>query len=203
MIRVLLADDHALVRRGFRRLIEDESDMEVIAEASNGREAVEFARLHHPDVTVMDYAMPELDGLQATREILRDRADAVVLMLSMHADENYIRNAHNAGARGYVLKNAVDVDLAGAIRAVASGMRVGLSAAGPEQPDELSRLTARERQILELIAEGKATRDIALLLGVSVNTVAVHRTNLMKTLNIHRAPELVLYAIRKGLVSPK
>ena len=199
----MLVDDHALVRRGFRRLLEDEPDMQIVAEASNGREAVELARLHEPDVIVMDYSMPELDGLQATVEIRRQRPDAAVVMLSMHADESYQRNAFEAGARGYLFKNAAEVDLAGAIRDVAAGKTCGeLPRAAAGQRSDEPELTPRETQVLQLIAKGMSNREIASLLGLSVNTVSVHRNNLMHKMNVHRTAELVLYAIRKGLVSP-
>lgn len=201
MITVLLVDDHALVRRGFRRLLEDEQDIRVLGEAGNGREAVELAEKLRPEVVVMDYAMPELDGVQATHEIRRQLPATAVLMLSMHADENYRRNAMEAGASGYVLKNAIDVDLAGAIREVAAGKTWGLPERTAAETDE-EELTPREKQVLQLIAQGNSNRDIAALLGVSINTVSVHRNNLMHKMEVHRTAELVLYAIRKGLVSP-
>jgi len=203
MITVLLADDHVLVRRGFRRMLEDDSGIEVIAEASNGAEAVELAQKFRPTVIVMDYAMPGLDGVQATHEIRRHFPEARILILSMHADDNYIRNAIDAGAIGYMLKNAVDIDLAAAVRKIAGGEMVGVPA--PQRPaeDKYDDLTPREKQILQLIAQGNSNKDIAQLLGLSVNTVSVHRANLMDTLNIHRTAELVLYAIRRGIVSPR
>jgi DNA-binding NarL/FixJ family response regulator len=154
-----------------------------------------------PKVVVMDYAMPELDGVQATLEIRRQVPDTAVVMLSMHADENYQRNAIEAGARGYLLKSAVDLDLADAIREVAAGRTYGMVHDTPDG-DEHGELTPREKQILQLIAQGKSNKDIAYLLGLSVNTVSVHRNNLMHKMKIHRTAELVLYAIRKGLVSP-
>jgi DNA-binding NarL/FixJ family response regulator len=201
VITVLLADDHALVRRGFRRLLEDEPDIEVVGEAGDGNEAIALASELKPNVVVMDYAMPGLDGVQATNEICRQVPGTAVLMLSMHSDENYRRNAREAGALGYALKNAIDVDLPAAIREVASGRTHGFeldSAAA----DDGAELTPRERQILQLIAQGNSNKDIAALLGVSVNTVSVHRNNLMHKLDVHRTAELVMYAIRKGLVSP-
>lgn len=203
MITVLLADDHALVRRGFRRMLEDDPGIEVVAEASNGAEAVELAQKFRPTVIVMDYAMPGLDGVQATHEIRRHFPEARILILSMHADDNYIRNAIDAGAIGYMLKNAVDIDLAAAVRKIAGGEMVGVPA--PQRPteDKYDDLTPREKQILQLIAQGNSNKDIAQLLGLSVNTVSVHRANLMDTLNIHRTAELVLYAIRRGIVSPR
>lgn len=201
MIKVLLADDHALVRRGFRRLLEDEPDIEVVGEAGDGREAVELARRLTPDVAVMDYAMPELDGVQATLQIKRQSPAVAVLMLSMHGDENYKRNAREAGAHGYLLKNAADVDLPAAIRDVVSGKSIGFDRVAHKDEDG-SELTPRETEILRLIAQGKSNRDIAALLGLSVNTVSVHRNNLMHKTRVHRTAELVLYAIRKGLISP-
>ena len=202
MITVLLADDHALVRRGFRRMLEDDPDISVVGEASTGAEAVELACKLRPQIIVMDYAMPGLDGVQATHEIRRQVPESVVLMLSMHSDENYIRNAMDAGARGYMLKNA-DIDLPAAVKKVAAGQPIGLPVSSREPDDRYNELTPRERQILQLIAEGNSNKDIAAILNLSVNTVAVHRANLMDALNIHRTAELVLYAIRKGLVSPR
>lgn len=200
MITVVLVDDHVLVRRGFRRLLEDESDIEVLGEAGTGKEALSAVLELRPKVVVMDYAMPELDGVQATREIKRQAPDTSVLILSMHADDNYRRNAMAAGASGYVLKNALELELAQAIREVVNGGTPGL----PVEPmlEEGGDLTPRETQILQLIAQGNSNKDIASLLNLSVNTVAVHRNNLMQKLNLHRTAELVLYAIRRGLVSP-
>jgi DNA-binding NarL/FixJ family response regulator len=205
-ITVVLADDHALVRRGFRRILEDDDFINVVGEASNGVEAIQLAKDLKPKVVVMDLAMPELDGVQATKEILKHVPGTSVLVLSMHADDNYVRNALDAGARGYLLKNAVDVDLVGAIRAVAEGRRYlssGLKYPTGEKDDDLDRLTVRERQVLQLIAQGKSNKEIAALLDLSVNTVSVHRANLMEKMNIHRTAELVLFAIRKGLVAPQ
>jgi DNA-binding NarL/FixJ family response regulator len=205
-ITVVLADDHALVRRGFRKILEDDDFIKVVGEASNGVEAIQLAKDLKPKVVVMDLAMPELDGVQATKEILKHVPGTSVLVLSMHADDNYVRNALDAGARGYLLKNAVDVDLVGAIRAVAEGRRYlssGLKYPTGEKDDELDRLTVRERQVLQLIAQGKSNKEIAALLDLSVNTVSVHRANLMEKMNIHRTAELVLFAIRKGLVAPQ
>ncbi len=205
-ITVLLADDHALVRRGFRRILEDDEFIKVVGEASNGIEAIAMAEQLKPRVVVMDLSMPELDGVQATREIVKNVQGTSVLILSMHADDNYVRNALDAGAKGYLLKNAIDVDLVGAIKTVAQGRRYigsGLKYVTGEQDDELDRLTAREKQVLQLIAQGKSNKEIAALLELSVNTVSVHRANLMEKMNIHRTAELVLFAIRKGLVAPQ
>jgi DNA-binding NarL/FixJ family response regulator len=203
MITVLLVDDHILVRRGFRRMLEDEPDMQVVGEASTGTEAVELAAKLKPQVVVMDYAMPGLDGVQATIEIRHKVPESAVLMLSMHADDNYKRNALEAGAKGYLLKNAIDVDLASAIREIATGRTFGLPKPASGGDEEVFRqLTPREKQVLQLIAQGNSNKEIAGLLGLSVNTVSVHRANLMSALGVHRTAELVLYAIRKGLVSP-
>jgi DNA-binding NarL/FixJ family response regulator len=206
VITVLLVDDHSLVRRGFRRIIEDDEQLKVIGEASNGIEAIRQAYELKPTVVVMDLSMPELDGVQATKEIVKHLPDTAVLVLSMHAEDNYVRNALDAGAKGYLLKSAIDVDLVGAIRSVAEGQRFigsGLKYVSQDTDDELSRLTAREKQVLQLIAQGKSNKEIAALLDLSVNTVSVHRANLMEKMNIHRTAELVLFAIRKGLVVPQ
>lgn len=205
-ISVLLADDHSLVRRGFRRILEDDEGLNVVGEASNGVEAIRMSHELKPNVVVMDLSMPELDGVQATKEIVKHLPETAVLVLSMHSDDNYVRNALDAGAKGYLLKNAIDVDLVGAIRSVAEGHRFigqGLKYVAQEQDDELKKLTAREKQVLQLIAQGKSNKDIARLLELSVNTVSVHRANLMEKMNIHRTAELVLFAIRKGLVAPQ
>jgi DNA-binding NarL/FixJ family response regulator len=205
-ISVLLVDDHSLVRRGFRRILEDEEGMQIAGEASNGVEAIRLAHELKPKVVVMDLSMPELDGVQATKEIVKNLPGTEVLILSMHAEDNYVRNALDAGAKGYLLKSAIDVDLVGAIKAVSEGKRFigsGLKYVAHEQDDELNRLTGREKQVLQLIAQGKSNKEIASLLELSVNTVSVHRANLMEKMNIHRTAELVLFAIRKGLVAPQ
>jgi DNA-binding NarL/FixJ family response regulator len=205
-ITVLLVDDHSLVRRGFRRLLEDDEGMKVVGEASNGVEAIRMAYELKPQVVVMDLSMPELDGVQATKEIVKHLPGTAVLILSMHAEDNYVRNALDAGARGYLLKSAIDVDLVGAIRSINDGQRFigsGLKYVAHDQDDELNKLTAREKQVLQLIAQGKSNKEIATLLDLSVNTVSVHRANMMEKMNIHRTAELVLFAIRKGLVAPQ
>jgi DNA-binding NarL/FixJ family response regulator len=205
-ISVLLADDHSLVRRGFKRMLEDDDHIKVIGEASNGVEAIRMSYELNPKVVVMDLSMPELDGVQATKEIVKHLPDTQVLVLSMHAEDNYVRNALDAGAKGYLLKSAIDVDLVGAVKTVAEGKRfigAGLKYVAADNDDELNRLTAREKQVLQLIAQGKSNKEIAALLDLSVNTVSVHRANLMEKMNIHRTAELVLFAIRKGLVTPQ
>jgi len=202
-ISVLLVDDHSLVRKGFRRILDDDTELTVVGEASDGTEAVTKAQELKPQVIVMDMAMPGLNGMQASIEILKVLPKTAILMLSMYSEENYVRNALEAGAKGYILKNAMDIDLANAIKQVASGQRViaqGLLSSTPLPGDDSDKLTNREKQILQLIAEGKSNKEIAVLLNLSVNTVSVHRANLMEALGIHRTAELVLYAVRKGLV---
>ena len=201
-ITVLVADDHSLVRRGFRRMLEDDPEIRVVGEACDGSEALRLARELQPRVVVMDMSMPGLNGIQATLEIARQMPNVLVLMLSMYSEEANVKNALAAGARGYILKNAIDVDLAAAVKRVAAGQRVigaGLLVS-PDTGEPAEKLTQRERQVLQLIAEGKSNKEIAGLLNLSVNTVSVHRANLMQALGIHRTAELVLYAVRKGLV---
>jgi DNA-binding NarL/FixJ family response regulator len=203
-ISVLLADDHSLVRKGFRRMLEDEEGILVVGEAQDGTDAIRLAGELKPQVIVMDMSMPGLNGMQACIEILKVLPKTAILMLSMYSEENYVRNALKAGARGYILKNAADIDLASAVKKVAAGHQVigpGLISSTPGDYDEREdKLTAREKQVLQLIAEGKSNKEIAALLELSVNTVSVHRANIMEALGIHRTAELVLYAVRKGLV---
>ena len=211
-IRVLLADDHALVRQGFRRILEDEKDIEVVGEAGGGAEAIALDQQLDPDVVVLDMSMPEINGLHAAIEILRRTPERAIMILSMFDDVQYVRNSLAAGVRGYILKNALETDLLLAVRTLAGGGRflsAELTAAVESQPaaerspddDRFAQLTAREIQVLRLIAMGKTNREIGTLLGLSANTVAVHRTNLMSTLGVHKAAELVLIAVRKGLVN--
>jgi DNA-binding NarL/FixJ family response regulator len=203
-IRVLLADDHSLVRKGFRRMLEDDPAIEVVGEAASGPAAIEAALELKPDVIVMDLAMPELDGIQATSEILKKLPATGVLMLSMYSEETYVRNAFAAGVRGYLLKDALEVDLPYAIKEVAAGRRVlapGLTLPAHDPENDFDKLTQRERQVLQFIVQGKSNREIASILGLSVNTISVHRANLMQALGIHRTADLVVYAIQKGLVT--
>ena len=203
-ISVLLVDDHSLVRRGFRRMLEDESDISVIGEASDGLEAVDLARSLKPQVIVMDCALPEINGLQATRKILEFAPEALILMLSMHTEETWVRQAMEAGARGYVLKNALDLELGSAIRRIVSGETVldgQISTRSNLKGERADGLTAREVEILQLICDGKSNKEIAAQLNLSANTVAVHRANIMDALGIHKTAELVVYAIRNGLVN--
>lgn len=203
-ISVLLVDDHSLVRRGFRRMLEDEADIAVIGEASDGLEAVDLARSLKPQVIVMDCALPEINGLQATRKILEFAPETLVLMLSMHTEDTWVRQALDAGARGYVLKNALDLELGSAIRRIVNGETVldgQLSPQSTLKGERASGLTTREVEILQLICDGKSNKEIAAHLNLSANTVAVHRANIMDALGIHKTAELVVYAIRNGLVN--
>jgi len=203
-ISVLLVDDHSLVRRGFRRILEDEPDIEVMGEAGDGVEAIRLAQELQPKVIVMDCAMPNMNGLQATRKILEQQPQTLVLMLSMHPEETLVRQALDAGARGYVLKNAVDLELGAAIRRVVAGETVldsQLSRPSTLKGDRDHHLTPRELEILQMIVEGKSNKEIAVVLDLSANTVAVHRANIMDALGIHKTAELVVYAIRNGLVN--
>jgi DNA-binding NarL/FixJ family response regulator len=211
MIRVLLADDHALVRHGFRRILEDDPGITVVGEASGGAEAIEMERELSPDVIVMDLAMPEVNGLHAAIEMLRRRRDNRILILSMHNDEQYVRNALDAGVKGYILKNALETDLTRAVRTLAGGGEFlspelsGLAMRRLRRDEDanaspLSRLSAREIQVVRLIALGKSNKEVATILGLSANTVAVHRTNVMTTLGLHKTAELVLFAVKHGLV---
>lgn len=203
-ISVLLVDDHSLVRRGFRRMLEDEADIRVVGEASDGEEAVKLARSLKPQVIVMDCALPGINGLQATRKILQLLPETLVLMLSMHTEETWVRQAIDAGARGYVLKNAMDLELSSAIRRLVKGETVldgQLSKQQALKGERNSGLTPREVEILQLICDGKSNKEIANQLELSANTVAVHRANIMDALGIHKTAELVVYAIRNGLVN--
>jgi two-component system, NarL family, response regulator NreC len=215
-IKVFLAEDHTLVRQGFRRILEDDARIAVVGEASTGLATIEQCAKLKPDVVVMDLSMPELGGIEATAEILKSNPLAKVLVLSMHSDEAHVRKALEAGAKGYILKNAIEVDLTRAIFALVEGgsyLSPGISSlviesfkspSAPGQPqDPYDRLTLREKEVLQLIAQGKSNKEIAALLKISVNTVAVHRARLMETLGLHRTAELVLYAVKKGLVQPQ
>ncbi|MGA7626823.1 MAG: response regulator transcription factor [Candidatus Acidiferrales bacterium] len=203
-ISVLLVDDHSLVRRGFRRMLEDEPDIAVVGEANDGDEAVRLSRALHPQVIVMDCALPGTSGLDATRKILERSPEISILMLSMHSEDTLVRQALDAGARGYVLKSAVDLELATAIRRVVAGEVVlapELTRSASLKGERNAGLTARELEILQWIVNGKSNKEIADKLSLSVNTVSVHRANIMDTLGIHKTAELVVYAIRNGLVN--
>jgi DNA-binding NarL/FixJ family response regulator len=201
-ITVLLVDDHILVRRGFRRMLEDDPEIEIAGEAGDGNEAVAQAALLKPRVVVMDFALPSMNGAVATRLIRKASPDVEVLMLSMHSEPTYVRTCLEAGARGYLLKNAVDLELVDAVKQVAAGIEVlDPRLAALPKAGEAPVLTTRELEVLQLIVHGKSNKEIAVVLGVSANTVAVHRANLMQTLGIHNTAELVVYAIRNGLAS--
>lgn len=203
-ITVLLVDDHALVRRGFRRILDDEAHITVVGEASDGVEAVQMARALKPKVVLMDCAMPRMNGLLAAREIVNTYPETAILMLSMHSENTWERQAAEAGARGYILKNAMDLDLGSAIKQVAAG-KLLFAPPTSQQTGPISGrdrgLTPRELEILQLIVDGKSNKTIAAQLRLSDNTVGVHRANIMRGLGIHKTTELVAYAIRKRLVN--
>jgi len=212
-IRVLLAEDHTLVRQGFRRILEDDPKVIVVGEARTGLEAIEQCKTLKPEVVVMDLSMPDLGGLEATGEILKADPTVKILILSMYSNEAYIRKAFELGAKGYMLKNAIEVDLNRAVKALAEGeayFSPGISHIVLESlktgsfkdttQDPYERLTLREKEVLQLIAQGKSNKEIAVLFNISVNTVAVHRARVMDTLDLHRTAELVLFAVKKGLV---
>lgn len=203
-ISVLLVDDHSLVRRGFRRILEDEPDIMVAGEASSGEEAVKLARQLEPRVILMDCALPGMSGLQAIRKILEGSPAILILMLSMHTEQTWVNQALEAGARGYILKNAMDLELGAAIRRVVAGeivLDAQLARNDVLKGERSTGLTTRELEILQWICTGKSNKEIAAELGLSANTVAVHRANIMDALGIHKTAELVVYAIRSGLVN--
>jgi DNA-binding NarL/FixJ family response regulator len=214
LIRVLLADDHKLIRAGLRLVVDQQPDLSVVGEADDGRQAVELAKSLKPDVVVMDIGMPNLNGIEAARQIRDIRPDAAVVMLSMHSDEGYVLRALGAGARAYLLKDSATTDLVQAIHAVVEGksffspavskvllqdyMRK-LRRSGAE--DSYDLLSPREREVLQLVAEGKSNKEVASLLNLSVYTVETHRAKIMQKLNLKGVPELILYAVRKGIIS--
>jgi DNA-binding NarL/FixJ family response regulator len=203
-LTVLLVDDHALVRKGFRRILEDDPAIFVVGEASEGEEGVRLALELKPKVVVMDCALPGINGIDATRRIRAKMPEATVLMLSMHSEDTLVRQALEAGARGYILKNALELDLVSAVKRVAEGHLVldpQLAKPAALKGERDSGLTARELEILRHIVAGKSNKEIAAELRLSANTVGVHRANIMDTLGIHKTAELVVYAIRNGLVT--
>lgn len=211
-IRILLADDHTLVRAGVRALLESLPEVKVVAEAANGHEALAFAKAHEPHVVFMDVAMSGLNGLETTSRLVKDFPDLRVIVLSMHANEEYIWQALRAGASGYLLKSASTAELEAALQAVSRGetyldpaiaRRVidGYLSGAAQQKSSIEQLSPRQREILQLIAEGRSTKEIAFLLNLSAKTVETHRAQLMERLDIHDVPGLVRYAIRQGLVS--
>ncbi len=213
-LRIVLADDHTIMRNGLRLVLERQADFSVVGEASNGREAIDVVDRLNPEIVVMDIAMPLLNGIEAAKRITADHPRTAVLILSMHSDEAYILKALKAGARGYLLKDSAEADLIQAIRAVCTGKAFFSPAVSQVFLDDYLRqvrqrglddpydlLTARERELLQLVAELKSTKDIATLLGVSPHTIDTHRGNLMQKLNVHSIPELILYAVRKGIIA--
>lgn len=207
-IRILLADDHAVVRQGFKMILSAQSDMEIVGEAGNGREATELAEELKPDVVVMDVAMPELNGIEATRRLSSSLPHTRVIALSMHKDSVYVREILKAGARGYLLKDSPAGDLVSAVRAVAQGQSYLSPAVSNAVLDDYRRhvtnpidlLTTREREVLQMIAEGKTNKEIAGVLNLSVYTVDAHRGRVMEKLNLHSINELVRFAVRNGLI---
>lgn len=213
-IRILLADDHTVVRDGLRALLEKQPDMTVVAEASDGRDSIRLAEEQSPDVVVMDIGMPSLNGIEATRRILAANPRTAVVMLSMHQDESYVLRSLKAGAKGYLLKDSLRGDVIDAIRAVAQGrsfltrkVRHMLQEDYVRQmesrglDDSYDLLTDREREVLHMVAEGKSNKEVAGLLNISPTTVETHRAHILQKLGIHSVPELILYAVRKGIVS--
>jgi two-component system response regulator NreC len=213
-IRILLADDHTIVRDGLRALLEKQPDMTVAGEASDGREAVQIAEEHAPDVVVMDIAMPNMNGIEATRRIINTHPETGVVILSMHQDESYVLRSLKAGARGYLLKDSLRSDVVEAIRTVAQGRSFltrkvskllqedyirQMERRGIEDSYEL--LTDREREILQLIAEGRTNKEVANVLNIGLTTVETHRTHILQKLGLHSVPELILYAVRKGIIA--
>jgi DNA-binding NarL/FixJ family response regulator len=213
-IRILLADDHAIVRDGLRSLLEKQPDMTVSGEAADGREAVHFAEENSPDVVVMDIAMPNMNGIEATRRIVATRPATGVVILSMHQDESYVFRSLKAGARGYLLKDSLRSDVVEAIRLVAQGRSFltrkvsrlmqedyirQMERRGVE--DSYDLLTDREREILQLIAEGRTNKEVANVLNIGLTTVETHRTHILQKLGLHSVPELILYAVRKGIIA--
>jgi DNA-binding NarL/FixJ family response regulator len=214
MIRIILADDHVVMRNGLRLLLERQPNFEVVGEAADGRQTVEICDKMKPDVLVLDIAMPNLNGIEAARQISGKWPQIAIVILSMHSDESYVLRALKAGARAYLLKDSAEADLINAIRAVSerkaffspaiSKMLVDdyvrrLEQRGVEDSYEL--LTTREREILQLLAEGKANKEVAAMLNLSLYTVETHRGNILQKLNLHSVPELILYAVRKGVIS--
>jgi len=213
-IRILLADDHTVVRKGLRMLLENVPEFQVIADASTGREAIALAEQHLPDVVVMDVAMPILNGIEAARQITAKLPQTAVVFLSMHGDESYVLRALKAGARAYLLKDSAEYDLIQAVTAVSEGKAFFSPAISKMLVEDYMRqmrergvedsyelLTTREREVLQLLAEGKSNKDVAAILNLSLYTVETHRANIFQKLNLHSGAELILYAIRKGVIS--
>jgi len=213
-VRILVADDHGVVRKGLRLILERHDGLEVIGEAADGREAVRLAEELSPDIVIMDVGMPQLNGIDATAQILHRNPRAGVIILSMHSDEGYIVRALSAGAKGYLLKDSAEEDLIQAVRIVAQGRPFFSPRITQTLLDDYVRqlrqkglqdsydlLTEREKEVLQLISGGKSNKEVATILGLSVYTVETHRTNLMQKLNLHNTAEIVLYAVRKKIIS--
>jgi two-component system response regulator NreC len=213
-IRILLADDHTVMRNGLRLLLERQPNLEVVGEAADGRQAVEMAASAKPDVVVMDIAMPLLNGVEAARQIANRSPHIAIAILSMHSDESYVIRSLKAGARAYLLKDSAESDLISAIHAITEGKSFfspavrrilkedymhKLTEVGAE--DSYDLLTTREREVLQLVAEGQSNKEVANLLNLSLYTVETHRTHILQKLNLHSVPELILYAVRKGIIS--
>lgn len=214
MIRIILADDHAVMRRGLRLILEQQEDFEVIGEAADGRAAVSLAEAAKPDIAVLDITMPNLNGIEAARQISAKQQGVSIIVLSMHADEAFVLRALKAGARGYLLKESAEGDLINAIRLVSEGKSFFSPAVSrmlvqdyvrqlqdKDVEDSYELLTLRERELLQLIAEGKSNKEIANMLNLSLYTVETHRSNILGKLNLHSVPELILYAVRKGVIA--
>jgi two-component system response regulator NreC len=213
-LRILLADDHTVVRQGLRKVLEERSDWKVIAEAGDGREAVRQAAQLKPDIAILDVAMPLLNGVEATRQIVKHVPCVRVLVLSMHADEAYVTQILKAGAAGYLLKDSADVDLLQAVTAISEGKSffspaiarlmlddyVKQRSGEPGVVDRYETLSDREREVFQLIAEGNTNKDIAAILFISPSTVETHRARIMDKLDVHSAAEIVLYAVRRGVI---
>jgi len=213
-VRILLADDHTVMRNGLRLLLERQPHLQVIGEAADGRQAVALSESANPDVVIMDIAMPNLNGIEAARQIVNRNPRTAIAILSMHSDESYVIRALKAGARAYLLKDSAEADLLAAVRALTEGksffspaiskilvedyMRQ-LESRGAEDTYEL--LTNREREILQLLAEGRTNKEVANMLNLSLYTVETHRTHILQKLNLHSVPELILYAVRKGIIA--
>lgn len=212
--RIVLADDHNLIRSGLKLLLERQEDLEVVGEAGDGRAAVECVERTRPDVVVLDIAMPLLNGIEAARQIAARWPDVRIVILSMHADESYVIRALKAGARAYLLKDSAETDLIAAVRAVTAGRAFFSPTVSKvlaedyvrqlrlrDEEDSFELLTSREREVLQLLAEGKSNKEVASVLGISLYTAETHRANIIAKLNIHSVPELILYAVRKGIIA--
>src|ERR1022692_2867814 len=213
-IRILLADDHTIVRKGLRMLLESQEGFHVVAEAANGRDAVSLAEQHQPDVVVMDVAMPVMNGIEAARQICGKGIQSAIVFLSMHSDEGYVLKALKSGAKGYLLKDSAEHDLINAVQAVSEGKAFFSPAISKMLVEDYVRqmhqqkiedsydlLTTREREVMQLLAEGRSNKEVATVLDLSLHTVETHRSHIMQKLNLHSGAEMILYAIRKGVIA--